>query len=213
MPRFVISLRSPGPQSGLLRHVSRQHRLPVDWHHRRAAWQLRAQGGSRQNGIYNCLWKTHTVRILCFHLILRWRWTPLGWCRSLISPTMRCAVTSGTPGATSRRGTAGSHCKSLSRCFHERVHERTSRACKSSSRFSVLLQITADLTPHSILDALNLNIQRLNVPWIHQNRLVAMLSQSIGSVVVFQNIHLCYWLCVLLLLNWNDAVRLQSVTE
>lgn len=62
MPWLVTSVRSLGSQSGLLWHVSRQHRLPVDWHHWRAAWKLCSQGGSREHWISNCLSRTGMVQ-------------------------------------------------------------------------------------------------------------------------------------------------------
>lgn len=51
-----------------------------------------------------CLFTVWRLFLLC----VRWRWTRLSWSRSLIIPTTRFSVTSGTQGSTSRPETAGS---------------------------------------------------------------------------------------------------------
>ena len=158
----------PGTQSWLLWHVPRQHWLPVDRHHRCAARKLHTQGaregvlwggeGFRQNHFKPVI-GYNAPSFFCW-LFLRWRWTPLSWFRSPISPTMRCAATSGTRGPTSRRRTAESLCRpaALSANSHRQEHNEELISAADSHRQASDIRVALQLQSLCCAASLHSNI-------------------------------------------------------
>ena len=116
-----------GSESGMLWHLQRRHRLPVDRHHRCEAWKLCPQGWleishkvwhtliwqGRTQKANLTLWSTRCAlflgiwmhvgqsRVVLFVVAsCRSVWIPATMCQSLTTATMWCAARSVTPGTT-----------------------------------------------------------------------------------------------------------------